>query len=568
MKIHTFIKFLLLISALQLNLSSASDIPVNTQKDQRNQDETVIVAIEKLNQLSLFYKTQLAANSARMKNRTDLLDLYIRTIAPYKKIIEHYDALESKTQGETFKILSQYRENVLLGLYQIMQTVVISTQCTIEFHNEYQAVFKRLSPDLQDTLKESEETLRLMVDFDRVRNNSSHQGTVKSKKLETIAQQFIRKLEDQPYVDTSALHAKLLMISMIDKETTWRTIVIDTLEKIESAIRQLSPDQERTPLSEIYLAYRKIMRNIGFKPTLIKILSAYVGEGRIPEALERAEILAEYERKNNNGIVSDETRLLIANLKNLLGDHTELLILEQDRAKPEQNKKQKAMGSKALVEINRQRQIQADRENAEKTKAEEQRKIELIKQQLRAKNLQEQESTPVLFHDDKPSNRKKRKTHQAIQPLEPQASSSNAKDPEPKTVYEQRCTQIEEANADSRTLADLYPFTHQNKAVNTAIENNTWQFTRSELSQYFQSMGCEIKSGKGSHEKVSLPTSLQVIKDGKLITILSDIGGALTLPKWDKTVPHYLRPQILEARNLIKWMTIYSKISLTQQELK
>ncbi|AIL13605.1 hypothetical protein IM40_09135 [Candidatus Paracaedimonas acanthamoebae] len=70
----------------------------------------------------------------------------------------------------------------------------------------------------------------------------------------------------------------------------------------------------------------------------------------------------------------------------------------------------------------------------------------------------------------------------------------------------------------------FFRFSHGSKVVNTAIENGTWQFTRGHLVDYFKSMQCGVKLGKGAHEKVSLPHLLKITKDSEIITILSDMG--------------------------------------------
>ena len=58
-----------------------------------------------------------------------------------------------------------------------------------------------------------------------------------------------------------------------------------------------------------------------------------------------------------------------------------------------------------------------------------------------------------------------------------------------------------------------------------------------------------IRIGK----KVSLPKALIISYEGSTITIFNELGGALTLPRWDGSegngqAPSYLRKQILKAR--------------------
>ena len=101
-------------------------------------------------------------------------------------------------------------------------------------------------------------------------------------------------------------------------------------------------------------------------------------------------------------------------------------------------------------------------------------------------------------------------------------------------------------------IQDLYPLTGVAKAVDEEIESNTWTFTRENLMTYFEALGCTATNG-GKHKKVSLPKALIISYEGSTITILNELGGALTLPRWDGSegngqAPSYLRSQILKAR--------------------
>ena len=101
-------------------------------------------------------------------------------------------------------------------------------------------------------------------------------------------------------------------------------------------------------------------------------------------------------------------------------------------------------------------------------------------------------------------------------------------------------------------VRELYLLTGGAKNVDTEIENNTWTFTRENLMMYFEALGCIATDG-GKHKKVSLPKAVIVSYEGSVITILNELGGALTLPRWDASegngqVPPYLRKQILKAR--------------------
>ncbi|MDP5012371.1 MAG: hypothetical protein NWQ29_01530, partial [Alphaproteobacteria bacterium] len=97
-------------------------------------------------------------------------------------------------------------------------------------------------------------------------------------------------------------------------------------------------------------------------------------------------------------------------------------------------------------------------------------------------------------------------------------------------------------------LSELYNLRGVALAVNDKIEAGSWDFTRHDLVAYYEAMGCEKRSGKGSHEVIEFANSFMFSKDGEVITVLSDFGGALTLPRWEDTVPYYLRKQIQVAQ--------------------
>ena len=101
-------------------------------------------------------------------------------------------------------------------------------------------------------------------------------------------------------------------------------------------------------------------------------------------------------------------------------------------------------------------------------------------------------------------------------------------------------------------VKELFPLTKNGKFVDDEIENNSWDFTRENLMSYFQDLGCDPKEG-AKHKKVNLPAAILLMSKENCISVINDLGGALTLPPWDKAygsgcVPHYLRGQILSAR--------------------
>ena len=110
---------------------------------------------------------------------------------------------------------------------------------------------------------------------------------------------------------------------------------------------------------------------------------------------------------------------------------------------------------------------------------------------------------------------------------------------------------LEELPQQEQSLETLYLLKGLALIVDQEINSNTWNFMRDDLRHYFEVLGCIYKPGKGSHTKISLPKTIHVMYEDKLITLFNFEGGALTLPEWDNKAPHYLRRQILIARQKI-----------------
>ncbi|MBN9412584.1 MAG: hypothetical protein J0H12_01480 [Candidatus Paracaedimonas acanthamoebae] len=506
-----------------------------------------------------------------------------------------YDGLEKKAQSSIQEYLSSYREKVngslFYGLLACVEIRMLSLQ-----NEKLRQAFDRLSPEDQKVALQYLKIKGMEGEFSKTEKNLSRKKVKSSRKLETLSFSHgaeIKEFESIPgasKVGTTIpfLHTSLEQITTIGKETSWRRTIIETLEKIEEIARNYAQDSS-TSLFEIYQIYLyKIYRDTvpgkTFTLVLRKVLSAYTGEGRIQEALERAEILRKLENESKDG-VSFETRFLIASLKNLLGDHADWLELEAEQErieKAKQNKKISRVVCATQAHVAQIKQVERQKVEEDQKKAAEQQKRDETYQRLRSEkqhgamyvasssrceadpSRQEEKAAKRARHEQAIKDRLEMDVRDTSFPVSECASSSNEPDHKPLTFYDIRQRRLAESDRDPRTLSDFFKFSHANKTVNTAIEKGTWQFTRGQLAEYFRNMQCDVKSGKGSHEKVSLPHLLQIIKEGEVITILSDMGGALTLPEWEKIVPHYLRPQILEACKLIKLKAIKAESSATE----
>ncbi len=98
------------------------------------------------------------------------------------------------------------------------------------------------------------------------------------------------------------------------------------------------------------------------------------------------------------------------------------------------------------------------------------------------------------------------------------------------------------------SLVDLFGLKSRSKEVDDSISSGAWDFTRDQFTTYMTTgLGCSRRTGKGAHEVVSIPDIFE--KNGQPIFIFLQLGGSLTLPKWDGDfVPYYLRPQIQTMR--------------------
>lgn len=89
------------------------------------------------------------------------------------------------------------------------------------------------------------------------------------------------------------------------------------------------------------------------------------------------------------------------------------------------------------------------------------------------------------------------------------------------------------------------------------IRRNEWKFSRSDLCNLFDKLGCQvdISQGKGDHNKVTLPLNMTVKNAEGLVAVIPEFVNQqismLTIPnwdeKWDGRVPSYMAKSILTA---------------------
>jgi hypothetical protein len=160
--------------------------------------------------------------------------------------------------------------------------------------------------------------------------------------------------------------------------------------------------------------------------------------------------------------------------------------------------------------------------------------------------------TSLIFKEEKEEKKKRHEEAEKHREVQKNQSTSTIILDEKKSEKTVPPTSQSSIQNELPNIKDLYHLTSTAKDVDSEIEDNTWMFTRENLMMYFEALGCTATDG-GKHKKVSLPKAIFVFYEGSTIAIMNDLGGALTLPRWDGSegngqVPSYLRTQILKAR--------------------
>jgi hypothetical protein len=354
--------------------------------------------------------------------------------------------------------------------------------------------------------------------------------------------------------------------------------VIPSIKELEQKIQQeLIASNSIATLLDIYQAYGKLVQiDLVIKQLKTLILPAFLTSHDIRGALDRVEVLSNLETQQGNNI--DEIRWLRAAICNLNGDHSEWEKIEQEtqllqkenREKKDAEKKQQEQQQAARIRQYQQK-ILTEKEKLENSK----QKIntnsritpstkgtvlttnEDVDNQISSTtSLKEHKEAKMQRHEEAEIQREKQKnqenaTQEGLKKQPNLSSSLNSTISEP--VFEDQ--------NNLPKISDLYKSLSRNsKKVDKEIEDDTWRFSRENLISYFRNLECNDKPG-GKHPKVSLPQTTIITFKGATIAILNDLGGALTLPRWDNTnrngqVPIYLRPQILKAREKLVYLKV------------
>lgn len=340
--------------------------------------------------------------------------------------------------------------------------------------------------------------------------------------------------------------------------------VIPLLRKIEDQIREelMSLTTEPT-LFDIYQKYEVFLGGNTLREHIqTHILPALLSSGDIEGALELVMILSqlEYQKLGNNSFM---TTCLRAAIKNLNGDHEEWEAFEQKMTSTWENIKKakeatKKQKEEKYTELMRNREIRPASKLNNYNRSKEEVKPQYLDNKVitsaSQENNQEELSSRLDSISLKEEKEEKRKRHEEaekrreVEKNQPDSIPLDEKKPQHviSIISEPSLMGVQS------TIKDLYHLEATAKKVDAEIENNTWTFTRKDLMTYFENLGCAAIEG-GKHKKVSLPRADFILYKGETIAIMNDLGGALTLPRWDGSdgngqVPFYLRKQILKAR--------------------
>lgn len=346
--------------------------------------------------------------------------------------------------------------------------------------------------------------------------------------------------------------------------------VMDSLGKMESIVADLLNKADKP--AQLLDIYRQLELFIGtttfHKEFKSVVIATYLKTGQIKECLERLTVLADLEAKKI-GNISHLTRFFLASVPCLMGDYTkwgdfdaEMKQIVLNAQLEKEQKKEKQLQQRAEKIRNAQSLAQENDLKKSEQKMNKVTKNDTVTTPIETINEQSVDYDFAVSPDNT-ANRKALRIQRHEEAIKQRAEKSTQEVktsvPVIKSVSPQKV--LTEETGDVGSIKDLYKLTRTAKFVDEQIEGGTWQFTREELINYFTSIGCVAKEG-GRHKKLSLPNPKAsiIMKGETVVAVLNDIegaltllGGALTLPRWDKsfnngTVPHYLRDQILEAR--------------------
>jgi len=351
------------------------------------------------------------------------------------------------------------------------------------------------------------------------------------------------------------------------KENPHNSALLAHLNDIEGKIQnELIKVNLPSTLADVYKQYAIFLGGETLRLDIIAyILPALIHLGDYSGALERVNILAEleYNQIKNNSVL---TKFLRAAIRNLNGDYTEWEKFEQDITAEktkvaERKKKVKEEQHEKMLEDIKKVQQKAEKAKEEQSIAPSK---SLDTREKKSSSSSEQRSQRqdepsfISADEERQARQEKLKRHEEAEKARQEEAMSSSSQTSSSTHswdstnVTQTTTTAFPSPISSKSIKDVYDLTGSAKHTDAEIEDDTWKISRDQLITYFEALGCTASNG-GKHKKISLPEALIIKYEGETITVLNDLGGALTLPRWDGaegngTVPHYLRGQILKAR--------------------
>lgn len=495
-------------------------------------------------------------------------NFYKEAITFYQKSINCMEEMTPKTPQEDL----DKNKHQLLVLYTNLINVSTLEESIVSF-NKAKLIhkgFKKANPPslMVDESLVLLNTCETMIETKRIEVQSIGKSdkiqAIKRKKIEALNSQILetrrkgmKSTEHSllPKTETILLFNQCLHPSVITDTPT----VIQLLDKIEGNVGHLlGAANKPTQLNDVYQQLEVFLGANVLQNDFKKIMIAsFLKTGKIKECLERLNILADLEMKKS-GNISRLTQFFQAATPCLLGDNTKWLAFE---AEMNQIKEKARLAKKKKKEEQNKQKIDQIRQAQQLAQKSEQNQKQVTKKEPVKITHETPDVLPDTFEELPIGNAREEKLLKKQRHEIAEKKRSEVEVTPPLAPIESTVPQIPLTDTPKETasIKDLYELTSTGKLVDDEIEGGTWQFTRDELITYFTCMGCVKKEG-GRHKKLSLPSASIIMNGDTVVTVLNDIesafaalGGALTLPRWDKsfnngTVPHYLRDQILEAR--------------------
>ena len=344
------------------------------------------------------------------------------------------------------------------------------------------------------------------------------------------------------------------------------------IKKIFDQWRGLESHPSVSSIHFLYSKYKILAREL-FPLEMSNIIKIFIESNELEKALERAEIFCQLTEEGTDANL--QAKILRAQVKNLLGDNEDFVLLEESlRERREQKKKiQKANARKRMAEAIRYSQL-APAQN---------RPLKLTTQNTTPK-LTTQNTDPIsrgsfLFQEKsidaatqkegkkerhKASQADKEHKKKAEQNKQAQAISKPSKPEKNLTPSEEKFkirADLLEKNKE-RSFYDIWT-SATGKTSKTLIERiekqivgKNFKFTEKKFKEFLTGAGCTHRIN-GSHQTFEFPQATYTELDGSLIFLSIDFGASYTLSPWDKEhVPLYRKKQISTALDTLKLVWI------------